>query len=233
MRDGVPVAVCVHGAGGGGWEWAIWSRVLAARGWHVVAPDLLPAAGGLAATALADYRAQVLAWCAQASPSPLLIGASLGGLLALSVAAQANARALVLVNPLPPSGLPADRPSAPIVRWRGARRFASTRRAMPDADDAARLFAFRGWRDESGRVLDEARRGLAIEAPNCPVLVVASEGDSDVPCASSRRLAQDVGADFRIVADASHVGPLLGRSAAGVAEDVADWRYLRLRGSQV
>ena len=97
MRDRARVAVCVHGAGGGGWEWTIWARVLAARGWRVVAPDLLPAADGLAATALADYRAQVLAWCAQASPSPLLVGASLGGLLALSIAAQANARALVLV----------------------------------------------------------------------------------------------------------------------------------------
>ena len=32
MRDRAPVAVCVHGAGGGGWEWAIWSRVLSARG---------------------------------------------------------------------------------------------------------------------------------------------------------------------------------------------------------
>ena len=51
MRD-PPVAVCVHGAGGAGWEWTIWARVLAVRGWRVVAPDLLPAANGLAATAL-------------------------------------------------------------------------------------------------------------------------------------------------------------------------------------
>jgi pimeloyl-ACP methyl ester carboxylesterase len=139
MRERAPVAVCVHGAGGGGWEWAIWARVFAARGWRVVAPDLLPVAEGLAATALADYRAQVLAWCAQASTPPVLIGASLGGLLALSVAAQANESALVLVNPLPPWGLPAGAPAPPIVRWGSARRFASTRRAMPDADDAARL----------------------------------------------------------------------------------------------
>lgn len=228
MRDRAPVAVCVHGAGGGGWEWAIWARVLSARGWRVVAPDLQPAAGGLAATSFADYRAQVLAWCMRASP-PVLIGASLGGLLALSVAAQANARALVLVNPLPPWGLPADEPAPPIVRWRSARRFAGTRRAMPDADDAARLHAFRGWRDESGRVLDEARRGLAVEAPACPMLVVASEDDSDVPCASSHRLAQAFRAGFREVAGASHVGPLLGFSAASVAENVADWLHLRLR----
>jgi len=233
MRDRAPVVVCVHGAGGGGWEWAIWARVLAARGWHVVAPDLLPAAEGLAATTLADYRAQVLAWCTRASSPPVVVGASLGGLLALSVAAQVNARALVLVNPLPPRGSQTDEPTPPIVRWGSARRFASTRRAMPDADDAARLYAFRGWRDESGRVLDEARRGLAVDAPTCPTLVVASDGDSDVPSESSRRLAQELGAHFSLVADASHVGPLLGRSAAGIAESVADWLPLRSREIEV
>ena len=227
MRDGAPVAVCVHGAGGGGWEWTIWARVLTARGWRVVAPDLLPAAGGLVETTLAGYRAQALAWCRQASSPPLLVGASLGGLIALSVAAQANARALVLVNPLPPWGLLTDAPTPDVVRWGSARRFASTRRAMPDADDAARLIAFRGWRDESGRVLDEARRGSAIDMPDCPTLVVASEGDDDVPPESSRRLARELGAEFDLVADASQVGPLLGRSAAGVAESVAGWLHSR------
>lgn len=223
MRDGAPVAVCVHGAGGGGWEWTIWARVLTARGWRVVAPDLVPAAGGLAETTLAGYRAQALAWCRQGASPPLLVGASLGGLIALSVAAQANARALVLVNPLPPRGLPADGPIPSIVRWGSARRFASTRRAMPDADDAARLYAYRGWRDESGRVLDEARRGLAVDALVCPMRIIASEDDSDVPLESSRSLAQHLGADFHIVAGASHVGPLLSRSAAGIAEAAVEW----------
>lgn len=233
MRDRAPVAVCVHGAGGGGWEWAIWARVLRARGWRVVAPDLMPAAHGLAATSFADYRAQVLTWCAQASPSPVLIGASLGGLLALSVAAQARASALVLVNPLPPWGLPAEEPMPPVVRWGSARRFAGTRRAMLDADDAARLYAFRGWRDESGCVLDEARRGWTVEAPACPVRVVASAGDTDVPPAHGWRLAQELDADFSLVADASHVGLLLGRRAACVAERVAGWLHLRLGAAEV
>ncbi|HEY4556436.1 MAG TPA: hypothetical protein VIG68_08390, partial [Lysobacter sp.] len=51
----------VHGAGGGGWEWAIWQRVFDARGWTSAAPDLQPAAAGLAATGLDDYLAQVRA----------------------------------------------------------------------------------------------------------------------------------------------------------------------------
>ena len=130
---------------------------------------------------------------------------------------------LVLVNPLQPSGLVDSLPSPSIVPWRSRGTLASTRRAMPDADDAARMHAFRRWRDESGAVLDEARAGVAIEAPACPVLVFASEHDTDVPAPSSGLLAATLEADFETVAGASHVGPLLGRSAARTAERVADW----------
>ena len=42
-----PPLVFVHGAGGGGWEWAVWARVFAAAGIAVAAPDLRPAAAGL------------------------------------------------------------------------------------------------------------------------------------------------------------------------------------------
>ena len=39
-------AVLVHGAGGGGWEWAAWARVFAAAGLSVAAPDLRAAPAG-------------------------------------------------------------------------------------------------------------------------------------------------------------------------------------------
>ena len=222
-RGGQGRVVCVHGAGGGGWEWAIWACVLGARGFEVFAPDLLPAARGLAATRFEDYRVQVLDWCRGMSQAPVLVGASLGGLLALTIVRDVRAAALVLVNPLQPSGLVESLPSPAVVPWRSRRTLASTRRAMPDADDAARIHAFRRWRDESGAVLDEARAGVAIEAPTCPVLVFASEHDTDVPVESSCLLAATLEADFEQVAGASHVGPLLGRSAARTAERVGEW----------
>lgn len=236
MRDGQAGAgrvVCVHGAGGGGWEWAIWARVLGTRGHEVCAPDLMPAARGLAATRFEDYRAQVLDWCRGRPDAPVLVGASLGGLLALTVVREVQASALVLVNPLQPSGLVDSLPSPAVVPWRSRRTFASTRRAMPDADDAARMHAFRRWRDESGAVLDEARAGVAIEAPACPVLVFASEHDDDVPVASSGLLAATLEADFETITGASHVGPLLGRSAARTAERVADWLAQRAVAARV
>lgn len=216
-------AVCVHGAGGGGWEWTIWARVFAALGWDVAAPDLRPAAAGLAATGVGDYLDQVGAWVA---PTPdLLVGASLGGLLALAVALARPPRALVLVNPLPPQGRGTASSHAAVwpdvVPWGRTRSLAGTRRALPDADAAACLWAWRRWRDESGRVLREAA-GVDAAAPSCPVLVLASRGDVDVPMQSSRSLAQRLDADFLAV-DASHVGPLLGRQAGRIAAQVAVW----------
>lgn len=222
--------LCVHGAGAGGWEWTIWTRVLAARGWQVCAADLAAAASGLASTRFEDYRHQVIAWSRDLQGGsvrrPVLIGASLGGLLALSVAAEIEAAALVLLNPMPPAGIlsrPFGEPHAAIRRWGAERSITGTRRAMPDADDAACLYAFRRWRDESGLVLEAARLGVAVDYPRCPVLVMASELDKDVPMVVSRELATRCSADFRRLPGCSHVGPLLGHAAADVAEQAVEW----------
>lgn len=213
-------AVFVHGAGGGGWEWAAWQRVFAAAGWDTLAPDLRPAPAGLAATTLGDYAAQVHGWVAPAARPRVLVGASLGGLLAAMHADAADA--LALVNPLPPSGLPAAAPPPAVVPWGRTASLAGTRRALPDADDLAALHAFRRWRDESGRVLAEARAGVAVATPRVPVLVIASEADDDVPPASSAALAAEWGTTLWRV-PGSHVGPLLGRQAPALAASVLLW----------
>jgi pimeloyl-ACP methyl ester carboxylesterase len=132
----------------------------------------------------------------------------------------------VLVNPLAPAGItprPTPRDYGGVVPWGTERSLCSTRRAIPDADDAACQFAFRRWRDESGAVLRAASDGIATETPRCPVLILASERDDDVPPASGRALADRFGALFRLVAAASHAGPLLGRHAARVAEEAWQW----------
>jgi pimeloyl-ACP methyl ester carboxylesterase len=218
--------VCIHGAGGGGWEWGVWARVLAVRGFAVVAPDLMPSRNGLEKTSFLDYRSQVMDWCAGAGANIVLAGASLGGLLALAAAPFAKPRALVLVNPMPPAGVvarPLHERYPPIVPWASERALASTQRALPDADDAARLHAFRRWRDESGAVLNDARDGIAIESPRCPVLLFASEADAEVPAAVTRALGVRFAADVRTLSGASHIGPLLGRKAADIAAEAAAW----------
>lgn len=225
MPEAAFAAVFVHGAGGGGWEWAIWARVFAAHGHAVTAPDLQPGAGGLAATTLHDYAAQVAGWIAdargaQATRRVVLVGASLGGLLALMNARAADA--LVLVNPMPPAGLPGTPPQGEVVPWGRDASLAGTRRALPDADDLTALHAFRRWRDESAQVLRQARAGLACAASDAPVLVMASADDADVPAQGSAALASELGASL-LRLPGSHVGPLLGRQAAGAAGQAVEW----------
>lgn len=224
-------AVFVHGAGGGGWEWRLWAGVFASEGWQVLAPDLMATSQGLIATGLDDYRDQVLAWMDAVPGRCCLLGASLGGLLALAAASLARRPpcALVLVNPVPPAGMPRSAGWAPrpaLVYW-SQLSFERTRAALPDASlDTARWVHAR-WRDESGLALNQAsagwppgQAGLSLA---CPSLVLASGDDTDVPVAESRHLAGRIGADFSTIVECSHLGILLGRSAAAAARQACSW----------
>ncbi|TKR30957.1 alpha/beta hydrolase [Luteimonas gilva] len=221
-------ALLLHGAGGGAWEWNLWRGVLQAHGVEVAAPDLQPAAAGLSATAWSDYLAQAQE-ALLALPRPrAAIGASLGGLLAAAIAEAADA--LVLVNPLPPApwhGQVPQRVRAGVIPWRREARLSSTRRALPDADAASALYAFRRWRDESGLALREAAAGVAIARPHCRVLCIVSEDDEDVPAAVTAAWAQNWSAELIRLDSASHVGALLGRSAADAAGQTAAWLSAR------
>lgn len=212
-------AVFVHGAGGGGWEWNVWRGVFAAHGIDAVAPDLQPAPDGVAATTFDDYAMQVRSALAALPRPRTLVGASLGGLLALACADDADA--LVLVNPIPPAQWARD--WGDVVPWRTNARLASTRRALPDVDDATALYAMRRWRDESGAVLRQAHAGVDLPRPACPVLCIVSAQDDDVPPELPVAMAQAWGASLLRTASPSHVGPLLGRDAAQVAGQAAQW----------
>lgn len=223
-EPGMRAALLIHGAGAGGWEWNVWRGVFAAHDIAVEAPDLQPARAGLAATRLDDYVAQMVQVLAALPRPRAVVGASLGGLVALRIAQHADA--LVLVNPLPPAPWHAQLPPREwpdIVPWRRDARLDSTRRALPDADPATALYAFRRWRDESGRVMREAYAGVEVRLPSIPALCIACTCDADVPAAATEAATAWLHADLWRLAQASHVGPLLGREAAGVAAQVAAW----------
>lgn len=223
-------ALLVHGAGGGAWEWNRWRGVLRAHGIGVDAIDLAHAHADPAATRLEDYLAQVrdaLDMLRALSPSGsrrLLVGASLGGLLAAECAEASDA--LVLVNPMPPA--PWHAPSTrwterSVVRWGTEARLESTRAAIENADEASALFAFRRWRDESAQVLHQASAGREVARPECPALFMVSSSDTDIDADRMRAWARAWGSDCVETIAPGHVGPLLGAQAARDAAQAVAW----------
>ncbi|MCX7800314.1 MAG: alpha/beta hydrolase [Fimbriimonadales bacterium] len=217
------LAVMIHGAGGGGWEFRFWRSSFHDAGWTTLAEDLTPGRAGLARTSLADYLDQVLAWGAEAPDA--LIGASMGGLLALQACSRLRPRALILVNPVPPAESAARLPPRTwpeLARW-SQTTLEETIEALPDADREVAAWAAPRWRDESGRVLSELWSGASAPKPSCPCLVLVSEQDLEVPPACSEAVAAWCGAEVVRLPDASHVGPLLGRSATACARLTLNW----------
>lgn len=216
----------VHGAGGGAWEFRVWRDTFESAGWSVLAEDLRPSSLGLALTTLAEYRRQVLAWTSPAEPPDAVVGASMGCWLALHAAAIWRSKALVLINPVPPRGSrPLWVPSEiipDVVPWSQS-TFEETARALPDADPEVVRWASRKWRDESGLVLRELAAGAKAPRPECPTLVIVSELDADIPPETSLAVARWCGGEAIPIPGASHVGPLLGRSASSCANLALDW----------
>lgn len=112
------LAVLIHGMWGTPEVWRNWSSFLEGRGWQTIAPPLrhhdsppdAPTAE-LGTTSVQDYVADLAAMLRTLPEKPVVIGHSMGGLVALQICAQGLARAGVLLTPAPPAAVIALRPS--------------------------------------------------------------------------------------------------------------------------
>jgi pimeloyl-ACP methyl ester carboxylesterase len=77
-------------------------------------------------------------------------------------------------------------------------------------------------------MLEQARLGIPVVFPRCPVLVMASQDDDDIPVVVSRGLATRCSADFELLPECSHIGPLLGTEAPGMAARAVNWLLARV-----
>lgn len=231
LTDQKPIVVMVHGAGGGGWEYDFWKPVWTKAGFEVIANDLEPVAGDYAKTEFADYERQVVTWAKPTSKAPLiLVGASMGGILSLKAAESLRPAAIVLVNSVPPArvGQPsAGKPYPPVIQWKGG-PVQDTRDSLPDGDEKTVQFCVPRWRDESGSVLNSIRAGIAVRKPECPVLVIIGEADTDVSPADSHALAKWANADSFSYAKTSHIGPLFGFRREEISAQIINWVKGRL-----
>ncbi len=106
-----PKILMIHGAFCGPWSLEGLQRKFEAAGYPCKAPALRfhdearpPAA--LGTTGLADYAADLADEISALGQPPILVGHSMGGLLAQQLAARVPVRALILLAPSPPWGVP-------------------------------------------------------------------------------------------------------------------------------
>jgi pimeloyl-ACP methyl ester carboxylesterase len=218
-----PALLLVHGVSGGAWYWARYQHFFAARGYASHAVDLRGRGASrrvadLGRVALADYVEDALAVARHLPDPPVVIGHSMGGLIALKLAEAGAVRAAVLLCAAPPRGiplastalvvrqlkhLPAMLRSRPLVGARADHDHLTFNRVPP----AERAAFFDRLVPESGRVARELSLGAVAVDParvRCPLLSVSAAEDRFVPPAVGRRIAARYGAEHRVFAGHAH-----------------------------
>jgi pimeloyl-ACP methyl ester carboxylesterase len=213
----------VHGMWGGSWYLRNYLYAAAQAGWDSWAVNLRghgesPAPGGLGTVRLLDYVDDVRGCLNHLGPA-VLIGHSMGGLIAQKAAEGREVAAAVLLTSAPPRGIlglgwPVLRRMTRYLPAMVAGRAFTVSRADADAlllnglAPEQRDWAFPRFGFESGRVARElALGGLAVDAAavRCPVLVVGAEDDRITPARLQRRIAHRYQAEYQQAPGHAHM----------------------------
>ena len=218
--------IMVHGAFCGGWAFDAFRAPFEAAGHPVLTPDLKGRGGGSRGMAsMADFAAGVADIVRAQSQAPILIGHSLGGLVAQLAATRASVRGLILLAPSAPWGvaggsmeeavsavslyglgpywLQAIEPDYSIARTYSLDRL----------DKAARKAVFARMVPESGRALWETLNWwldpfmtTSVRAGRiaAPVLGVAGGRDLVHPSPTVRRTVERLGGEMKVFDEMSH-----------------------------
>jgi len=228
-----------HGSSHGWWAWRKWQPYFAAAGWPTYALSFRNHMGSYAVPeaeyldldlgAYVEDLTTVMDWLG--APA-VLMGHSLGGIVAQKAAEGRDAAALVLLASIGPSQLGVQRPGPPPPR---------DTPVMPSKAEAKARWLHDPWPEqrfndfyaclapESPGVLAWSGTGRTQVDPDkvaCPTLVVGGAEDrSYVP--KAERLARVYGADWFEQPDAGH-DMMLEAAAIDAAQGVNHWLVARL-----
>jgi pimeloyl-ACP methyl ester carboxylesterase len=208
----------IHGMWGTGAYWDNYRRFLEAEGYRCIATtlpyhDVEPGAAPdarLGNASLLDYASALEREIEGLGEQPILMGHSMGGLLAQMLGARGLARALVLLTPASPAGIIALRPSVMRSFWSVQTRWRFWERPMRQTYNEAvyailhrvppheRREIYDRFVHESGRAACEVgywfldpRRASSVDESKvtCPVLVIGASEDRIVAASVARRVA--------------------------------------------
>jgi pimeloyl-ACP methyl ester carboxylesterase len=232
-----PTVVLVHGAANSAGVWRFWRERLEAEGYATRALDLRghgrAPCRDLGRVSMADYVADLTAVVRDLSRPPVLVGWSMGGLLALMYGAVVRTLGVLALGPSTPGPLleePASRPPSPGVF--GPEAYGITDPAspsqptMPDLDAEEIGIALASLGPESAFARQERRCGIWFDprGATSAVLVAAGERDESFPPAACRRVARFLNAGYVELPGASHWGLVLNRRALAAAwPEISGW----------
>lgn len=235
-----PPILFVHGMLAGAWLWESYLGWFAARGYPSFAINLRGRPGGRPVKDLG--RVGIVDFVADAYDAtrhlglPVVVGHSMGGLIAQKLAESGVVRAAVLIASAPPRGISVASPrlvrtqlkyawtlarSRPIEATRAdSDALVFTRIPEPDRDALQSRFV-----PDSGRAGREISLGsVSVDARRvrCPVLVVTGADDQFVVPRVARALAAKYGAELVELPGHAHMVPLEPGWERG-ASDIDAW----------
>lgn len=214
-----PVIVLIHGMFVGPWCWDSFKTYFEARGYRVVTPTLRyhdtplssPPNPRLKDTGVLDYAADLEKEIRALPGKPVLVGHSMGGLIAQILASRGLAKAAVLVAPAFPRGISPLSWTGFKSAWMNMGRWGSWNEPLRPTYEGAIYSSFhRLPEDQQKRIYER----LTYESPKaaleisfwfldfekttavdesrvtCPVLTVAAEGDRLLPPSIVRKVHQ-------------------------------------------
>ncbi len=245
--------VMIHGAFAGAWCFDNFADAFRARGWTCHAPDLRFHGAGtipdpdphLAMTSIRDYADDMAAFVTRLDETPIIVGHSMGGLVAQQLAAKGLARGLVLLSAGAPWGiLPSTGDEMAVAIGLMTTGPFWTKSVQPVFEVAAdsslnklnpksQRSVFDKLGPESGRALFElffwmfdVRCAIAVDSSKvtCPVLVISGSDDKVVSAATGCRVTQLYGSNATCheVQEHGHF-LLLEPGWERIAEACADW----------
>ncbi len=228
-KSSAPV-VMVHGAFCGGWTFDAFRAPFEAAGHTVLTPDLrghgsAEAYQTVVGVSMTDYARDIARVCESQGEPVILMGHSLGGLVAQLAARRVKVAALILMAPSPPWGVPGSSIEEAATAfglhmlgpfWAQAvtpdrsmmRQYSLDRMPKPEREAVVERL-----RPESGRALWETLNwwldpfmttSLGPGALTCPALVMVGDRDVVHPAATAKQTAERLGATYRTFAGMSH-----------------------------
>lgn len=221
-------------------DFGSYCRFFSARGYECWAFSRRGRAGvpppGAKGVRISDYVEDTLAIVTALDRRPIIIGHSLGALVAQKVAEADRCRALVLLGPTPPRWVAPRPPASALTFYLGAVPAILSGRPHRPRPDVVTKVALRVMPQdqrrellgrmvpESGLVLRELALGTPVdrEKVRCPVLALGGEADGVYPPRVVRTIARHYGGTY--LSYPGHDHWLMDEPGwEGPASDIADW----------